>query len=107
MAKLRKIEVEVPEETAERLEASAQERGMSMAEFLTDIAGANDPWPPHLEKMREEGRGPWSPEALAEDAADWEEYQRTGVGVPWDEVKAWMESWGTANELPPPKPRKL
>jgi hypothetical protein len=64
-------------------------------------------WPENPEKMRAEGRGPWSPEALAEDAADWEEYQRTGVGVPWEEVKAWMESWCTENELPQPKPRKL
>jgi hypothetical protein len=27
--------------------------------------------------------------------------------VPWDEVKAWMESWGKPNELPMPKPRKV
>jgi hypothetical protein len=50
---------------------------------------------------------PWSPESLAEDARRLREFQRTRVGVPWDELKAWIESWGTANELPSPKPRKL
>lgn len=50
---------------------------------------------------------PWSPESSAEDARRLAEFERTRMGVPWEEVKAWMESWGTANELPPPKPRKL
>jgi predicted transcriptional regulator len=27
--------------------------------------------------------------------------------VPWEEVKSWMLSWGTPDELPTPKPRKL
>jgi hypothetical protein len=107
MAKLRKLEVEVAEEVAERLEASAQQRGMTLSELFADIAGANDVWPTHLEKMREEGRGPWSPEGLAEDAARWEEYQRTGEGVPLEDVEAWANSLGTANELPFPQPRKL
>ena len=99
--------IEVAEETAELLEARAHERGQSMSEFLSAVATDGTVWPEPLEKMRAEGRGPWSPEALAEDAADWEEYQRSGIGVPWEEVKAWMESWGTPNELPAPKPRKL
>jgi hypothetical protein len=51
--------------------------------------------------------GPWSPESLAEDRRRLAEFERTRVGVSWDEIKAWMENWGTANELPPPKPRKL
>jgi predicted transcriptional regulator len=42
-----------------------------------------------------------------EDWRRWEEYERTGEGVPLDEMKAWVESWGTANELPRPQPRKL
>ena len=29
------------------------------------------------------------------------------MGMPWGEVKAWMESWGTAKELPAPKAREL
>jgi hypothetical protein len=50
---------------------------------------------------------PWTAEALAEDARRLEEFERTREGVPWDEVRAWMQSWGTGRELPPPKPRKL
>jgi hypothetical protein len=53
------------------------------------------------------GEGPWSPGALEEDARRLAEFERTRMGVPWDEVKTWMQSGGTPNELPPPKSRKL
>jgi predicted transcriptional regulator len=36
----------------------------------------------------------------AEDVAN-------GVGVPLDEAIVWVESWGSPEELPTPKPRKL
>ena len=35
------------------------------------------------------------------------EYDRTGIAVPWEEVRDWMRSWGSENELPPPVLRKL
>ena len=57
--------------------------------------------------MRAESKGPWSPETLEEDARRLAEFERTRLGVPWDEVKAWMQSWGAPSELPAPKPRKL
>jgi hypothetical protein len=60
-----------------------------------------------LEAMRAAGLGPWAPESIAEDLRRFEEFERTDEGVPLDEVKAWVESWGTPNELPPPKPRKI
>jgi hypothetical protein len=44
---------------------------------------------------------------LAETARRYDEFRRTRMGVSWEEVKAWVECWGTPNELPPPKPRKL
>jgi hypothetical protein len=50
---------------------------------------------------------PWSPGSLAVDARRLAEFERTRMGVPWDEVRAWMESWATANELLPPKLRKV
>jgi predicted transcriptional regulator len=43
---------------------------------------------------------------IAEDRRRYEEFKRTGLAVPFDEVKAWVASWGTANELPRPTPRK-
>jgi len=57
--------------------------------------------------MRAAGRGPWAPEILAEDARRLAAFQNTREGVPWKEIKAWKQSWGTPSELPPPKPRKL
>jgi hypothetical protein len=56
---------------------------------------------------RASGEGPWSREALEEDACRLAEFKHTRIGVPWDEVKAWMESWSTPSELASPKPRKL
>jgi hypothetical protein len=103
--KARKIEVDA--HTADVLEARAAARGMSVSDLVADLAFAEDVLPPELEGMREEGRGPWAPEILAEDARRLAEFKRTREGVPWDDVKAWMESWGKPNELPPPKPRKL
>jgi hypothetical protein len=44
---------------------------------------------------------------IGEDCRRYEEFQRTGLAVPLDEVKAWVASWGTADELPRPKPRKM
>jgi hypothetical protein len=99
--------IEVDEATADVLEARAAARGMTVAEFLADLVGAEDVLPPALETMREQGRGPWAPEVLAEDARRLAEFRRTREAVPWDDVKAWMQSWGKPNELAPPKPRKL
>ncbi len=64
-------------------------------------------FPDELEQLRSSGKGPWSPEALAEDARAAEAFERTGEGIPFEEVTAWMKSWGSPNELPVPKSRKL
>jgi hypothetical protein len=103
--KVRKIEVDV--ETADMLEARAAALGMSVSDLLAEIAGNESVLPSDLAELRAKGEGPWSPESLDEDARRLAEFERTRMGVPWDEVKAWMESWGKPNELPSPKPRKL
>jgi len=103
--KLRKIEVDA--ETADLLEARAAARGISVPELLADIACNEEVLPPDLAEMRAKGEGPWSPQVLEEDARRLAEFERTRMRVPWDEVKVWMESWGTPSELSPPKPRKL
>ena len=94
-ANMRKIEVDV--ETAELLEARAAARGVSVAELLSEFAFSNT----------ESGNDPWSPAAFEEDGRRLEEFDRTRFGVPWDEIRSWMETWGTAAERPPPAPRKL
>jgi len=103
--KLRTIEVDA--KTADLLEARAPGRGMSVSELLADIAANEEALPAEFAEMRAKGEGPWSPEALEEDARRLAEFERTRMGVPWDEVKAWIESWGTPNELARPKPRRL
>jgi hypothetical protein len=103
--KLRTIEIDA--ETASALEERAAARGMTVSEFLAELIGTDGPLPQPLDALRAAGRGPWSPGILAEDARRFADFERMGEGVPWDEVKSWMQSWGTADEVPPPKPRKL
>ena len=99
--KLRSIEIDT--ETADLLKARAKARGMTVAEFLADIACNEEALPAGLAQMRAKGEGPWSPEALEEDAQRLAEFERTRMGVPWHETRAWIESWGTPNELPRPQ----
>ena len=105
MARSRKIEVD--ERTADVLEARAQARGMSVPDLIADLAESEDELPLWLKKMQDEGRGPWSPEILIEDAQRLEEFRRTRMAIPGEEVAAWAASLGTSNELPAPKPRKM
>ncbi|MDO9412226.1 MAG: hypothetical protein Q7T81_06595 [Pseudolabrys sp.] len=102
-----KVKIEVDAQTADLLKARASARGMSIGDLVADLVGDNNLLPPELDAMRRAGEGPWAPEVLAEDQLRLEEFNRTGEGVPWDEVKAWMQSWGTPGELPQPKSRKL
>jgi predicted transcriptional regulator len=44
---------------------------------------------------------------IQEDIRRLEAFDRDQLGVPLEDVKAWVRSWGTANELPPPVPRKV
>jgi hypothetical protein len=50
---------------------------------------------------------PWSPAAFEEDARRLAEFDHTRLAVPWDEIKSWMETWGTAAERAPSEPRRL
>ena len=75
--------------------------------MLAEIAANEIVLPPDLTEMRAKGEGPWSPEAIERDASRLGEFDRTRKGVPWDEIKAWMESWGKPGELPPPKPHRV
>ena len=102
---LRSIEVDA--ETAELPEARAKARGMSVAELLADIAGNQEALPGELAQMRAGAEGPWSPQALEDDARRLAEFERTRRGVPWSEMRSWMQGWGTADERPMPKPRRL
>ena len=85
--KLRKIEVDA--ETADLLEARAAALGMSVSALLAEIAGNESVLPANLGRMRAKGEGPWSAEALAEDARRLAEFeQNPRVGIPWEQVEA-------------------
>jgi predicted transcriptional regulator len=45
-------------------------------------------------------------EAWVEDEAAYAEYEKTGKSIPLEAAEAWVRSWGTAEELPPPNPCK-
>lgn len=62
-------QIEVGTETADLLEARAAALGMSVADLLADLACNESLLSPDLAEMRAKGEGPWSPQALAEDAA--------------------------------------
>lgn len=102
-----KVHIEVDEQTAEVLNARAAARGMTVSALVAEMIGAEETMPPDLQAMRDANEGPWAPEAVAEDARRLAEFRRTREAVPWDDVKAWMRTWGTPNEQPSPKPRKL
>ena len=76
---------------ADEVRAAAAARGLTPEEYVRqqlafDIALDAEP-------------GPWDDAGVEEDEAILAEFERTGVGVPWEEVRDWMKSWGTANEL--------
>jgi hypothetical protein len=48
-----------------------------------------------------------TPEQLAEVNRRQRENKDPGFGYDGDEVAAGIKSWGTQNELPPPRPRKI
>lgn len=102
-----KVKIEIDAGTAELLEARAKARGLSVADLLADLAGAEALLPPALESQREAGEGPWAPEVLAEDARRLADFRSTREALPWDDVKAWVQSWGTPQEQPVPKARKV
>jgi hypothetical protein len=99
--------IKLNDQTADLLEARAAARGISVSALLADMAGNENVLPADLAQMRANGQGPWSAEALQEDAQRLAEFERTREGAPWSEVATWLRSWGTPNEVPAPKARKL
>ena len=100
----RAIELDV--KTADALEEAALSRGQTLAQFLQGLSEADASLPADFQLLRDQACGPWSPQALAEDARDAENFDRTGEAMAFEDVDAWMRSWGTPEELPMPKPRK-
>jgi predicted transcriptional regulator len=87
--------LEIDTETDARLHELAAERGQDVAAVLAEAVALLD--------SVVDIAGP----DIAEDRRRLDELKRTRLAVPLDEVKAWVASWGSADELPRPQPRKV
>jgi predicted transcriptional regulator len=90
-----RLVLELDEETDARIKDLAARKGQDEAAVVADAVELLD------SVIDVEGPD------IEEDLRRLEEFDRTGLAVPGDDVDAWIDSWGTANELPPTKPRKL
>ena len=86
--------LEIDADTDARLREMATERGQEVAAVLAEAVALLD------SVIDLEGPD------VAEDRRRYDEFKRTRLAVPLDEVKAWVASWGSADELPRPRPRK-
>ena len=84
---------------ADDVRAAAEARGLAPEEYVRQQLA----WDIAIDADDAEG------EALGveEDIAAFEDYERTGMGIPGEEVDAWLKSLTTDNPLPRPRPRKL
>ena len=94
MSTVRRV-LDLDPDTDARLAALAAEKGQDAAAVVADAVELLD--------SIIDIAGP----DIEEDRRRLREFERTGVAVPLDEVKAWVESWDTSNELPRPVPRKM
>ena len=95
------ITLKLNETLERRLRAIAHTEGVTPEEMAARLI-AN-----HLEGFFEEAAAGWIDPELEADRAALDRFERTRMGVPWEEVEAWMMSWGTDNPLPKPQVRKL
>ena len=85
-----RLAIELDDELTARLESAAASEQKSAEAFAREaLARALDDF-----------------EAWAEDVAAYAEYERTGEAIPLSAVEDWVKSWGSADELPAPRPCK-
>ena len=87
--------LDIDADTDARLRELADERGQDVAAVLAEAVALLD--------SVVDIAGP----DIAEDRRRLDAFKQTRAAVPLDEVKAWVASWGSANELPRPTPRKI
>jgi len=87
--------LDIDTETDARLRQMADERGQDVAAVLAEAVALLD--------CVVDITGP----DVAEDRRRLDAFKQTGSAVPLDDVKAWVASWGSANELPRPMARKI
>lgn len=94
------LTISLPGPLADDLRAAAAACDLTVEEYVSLALSAEA-------RRASEALGWDKNESWDEDIAEIEEYDRTGIAVAWEDVEAWMKSWGTADELAPPEPRKL
>lgn len=87
--------IEIDADTDARLSEMAAERGQDVAAVLAEAVALLD--------SVVDLAGP----DIAEDRRRVDEFNRNRLAVPLNDVKAWVASWGFADELPRPQPRKI
>ncbi len=87
--------LDIDADTDARLREMADERGQDVAAVLAEAVALLD--------SVVDIAGP----DVAEDRRRLDAFKRTRSAVSLDDVKTWVASWGSANELPRPAPRKL
>lgn len=81
--------------TDARLRGMADERGQEVAAVLAEAVALLD--------SVIDIDGP----DVGEDRRRLDAFNATRAAVPLDDVKSWVASWGSANELPRPAPRRI
>lgn len=87
--------LEIDSATDARLSEMAAERGQDVAAVLAEAVALLD--------SVVDLAGP----DIAEDRRRVDAFTRTRLAVPLDDIKIWVASWGSADELPRPHPRKV
>ena len=87
--------LDIDTDTDTRLREMADERGQDVAAVLAEAVALLD--------SVVDIDGP----DIDEDRRRLDAFKSTRMAVPLDDVKTWVASWGSANELPRPAPRKI
>ena len=87
--------LEIDADTDARLREMAEERGQDVAAVLAEAVAL-------LDSVMDLS-GP----DIGEDRRRYDDFRQTQLAVPLDDVKAWVSSWGSENELPRPQARKV
>lgn len=87
--------LDIDADTDARLREMADERGQEVAAVLAEAVALLD--------SVVDIAGP----DVGEDRRRLDAFNETHSAVPLDEVKSWVASWGSANELPHPVPRRI
>lgn len=87
--------MDIDADTDARLREMADERGQDVAAVLAEAVALLD--------SVVDIAGP----DIAEDRRRLDDFRKNRAAVPLNEVKDWVASWGSANELPRPAVRRI